>query len=86
LINKHGEYDTVIQECEREIQQQQKAMMKNAQNIIEALNQGLQEGNTFLDHAYDGASSPVNPLKDFEDAKFASKSHGLITSYSANTH
>ena len=28
----------------------------------------------------------LNPLKDFEDAKFASKSHGLITSYSANTH
>lgn len=27
-----------------------------------------------------------NPLKDFEDAKFASKTHGLITSYSANTH
>ena len=27
-----------------------------------------------------------NPLKDFEDAKFASKSHGLITSYAANTH
>ena len=28
----------------------------------------------------------VNPLKDFEPAKFASKTHGLITSYSANTH
>jgi hypothetical protein len=28
----------------------------------------------------------ANPLKDFEEAKFASKSHGLITSYSANTH
>lgn len=27
-----------------------------------------------------------NPLKDFEDAKFASKTHGLITSYAANTH
>ena len=27
-----------------------------------------------------------NPLKDFEEAKFASKSHGLIMSYSANTH
>ena len=24
--------------------------------------------------------------EDFEDAKYASKSHGLITSYSANTH
>ena len=28
----------------------------------------------------------VNPLRDFEEAKFASKSHGLITSYAANTH
>lgn len=27
-----------------------------------------------------------NPLKDYEPAKFASKIHGLITSYSANTH
>ena len=27
-----------------------------------------------------------NPLRDFEEAKFASKTHGLITSYSANTH
>ena len=27
-----------------------------------------------------------NPLKNFESAKFASKIHGLITSYSANTH
>ena len=33
-----------------------------------------------------GDVSDPNPLKDFEDAKFASKSHGLITSYSANTH
>ena len=29
---------------------------------------------------------PNNPLKDFEPAKFASKTHGLITSYAANTH
>ena len=29
---------------------------------------------------------PENPLKNFETAKFASKVHGLITSYSANTH
>lgn len=29
---------------------------------------------------------PVNPLKDFEPAKYASKTHGLITSYAANTH
>ena len=28
----------------------------------------------------------LNPLKDFEPAKFASKTHGLITSYAANTH
>lgn len=28
----------------------------------------------------------VNPLKNFEEAKFASKSHGLIVSYAANTH
>jgi hypothetical protein len=28
----------------------------------------------------------INPLKDFEPAKFASKTHGLITSYAANTH
>jgi protein phosphatase 2C family protein 2/3 len=27
-----------------------------------------------------------NPLENFEKAKFATKSHGLITSYSANTH
>ena len=33
-----------------------------------------------------GDNSEQNPLKEFEDAKFASKSHGLITSYSANTH
>jgi hypothetical protein len=28
----------------------------------------------------------TNPLKDFESAKFASKTHGIITSYAANTH
>jgi len=28
----------------------------------------------------------VNPLRNFEKAKFASKSHGFITSYAANTH
>ena len=27
-----------------------------------------------------------NPLKNFECAKYASKTHGLITSYAANTH
>ena len=32
------------------------------------------------------AEVAVNPLVDFEPAKFASKTHGLITSYSANTH
>jgi len=29
---------------------------------------------------------PENPLKNYELAKFASKTHGLITSYAANTH
>lgn len=33
-----------------------------------------------------GMDSPTNPLKNFEKAKFASKTHGLITSYAANTH
>jgi len=28
----------------------------------------------------------INPLRNFEKAKFASKSHGIITSYAANTH
>ena len=28
----------------------------------------------------------MNPLKNYELAKFASKTHGLITSYAANTH
>ena len=28
----------------------------------------------------------TNPLKNFEEAKFASKTHGLIISYAANTH
>ena len=33
------------------------------------------------------AISPLpNPLLNFEKAKFASKTHGLITSYAANTH
>jgi protein phosphatase 2C family protein 2/3 len=27
-----------------------------------------------------------NPLAGFEEAKFASKSHGIIVSYAANTH
>jgi protein phosphatase 2C family protein 2/3 len=27
-----------------------------------------------------------NPLKNFETAKFASKKHGQIVSYAANTH
>lgn len=30
--------------------------------------------------------SVKNPLKHFEEAKFASKTHGNIISYSANTH
>ena len=41
----------------------------------------LNQMNPMCQHA-----SNFNPLKDFEDAKYASKSHGLITSYSANTH
>ena len=32
------------------------------------------------------AAKRANPLKNFEEAKFASKSHGLIISYAANTH
>ena len=32
------------------------------------------------------ALNQPNPLKNFEEAKFASKSHGLIVSYAANTH
>jgi protein phosphatase PTC2/3 len=28
----------------------------------------------------------AHPLKNYEQAKFASKSHGLIASYAANTH
>lgn len=53
----------------------------NVPSIIDAHSLGL---TRFL--GGDGSPSDPNPLKDFEDAKFASKSHGLITSYSANTH
>ena len=35
---------------------------------------------------FPGPTPVQNPLKDFEPAKFASKTHGLITSYAANTH
>ena len=38
--------------------------------------------NQFTDHTPD----EKNPLKDFMKAKFATKAHGLINSYSANTH
>lgn len=31
-------------------------------------------------------SAIPNPLKEFENAKFATRTHGLITSYAANTH
>jgi hypothetical protein len=31
-------------------------------------------------------SNLENPLKNFETAKYASKTHGLIISYAANTH
>ena len=27
-----------------------------------------------------------NPLRDFESAQYATKTHGLINSYAANTH
>ena len=41
-------------------------------------------------HAYwstpDINNKVANPLKNFEEAKFASKTHGLIISYAANTH
>ena len=42
----------------------------------------LHDENQFTDHTPD----EKNPLKDFMKAKFASKAHGLIHSYSANTH
>ena len=60
-------------------------MMTQTSNIIDAFHQGLQTDNNFLG-PQEGTIPPANPLKDFEDAKYASKSHGLITSYSANTH
>lgn len=77
LINKFGKYDQTIQEVEREFQIQPKDK-GNLQNLLEAQTLG------FLANIMSGFDQ--NPLKDFEDAKFASKSHGLITSYSANTH
>lgn len=59
-------------------------------NIIEAQLKGLIQGSTFLGGLGSGSESDqnilYNPLKEFEEAKYASKSHGLITSYSANTH
>jgi hypothetical protein len=64
----------LIQEVERENQQlllKSKNGQNPIENILEAQLRGLIKDN---------------PLKDFEEAKFASKSHGLITSYSANTH
>ena len=47
---------------------------------------GLVDSNGFFQDTNGSHPQQFNPLKDFEDAKFASKSHGLITSYSANTH
>jgi len=79
LPNKNGEYDQVIQEVERE---NQHLLLRGrnghspVENILDAQLKGLIQA---AQHNY-------NPLKEFEDAKFASKSHGLITSYSANTH
>ena len=77
------------------------ASLNPIQNIIEAQLRGLIEGGSFLGGMGSGGENMgskfagempaaqmlnFNPLKDFEEAKFASKSHGLITSYSANTH
>ena len=48
---------------------------------------GLLNASAFLGNGNPSDHTVVdNPLKDFEEAKFASKTHGLITSYSANTH
>lgn len=55
-------------------------------SILDAQHRGLVEPSSFLHNSLDLQSNYLNPLKDFEDAKFASKTHGLITSYSANTH
>lgn len=63
--------------------------MNPIENIIEAQLKGLIQGGNFLGGIGNGDRSfnlPQNPLKDFEEAKFASKTHGLIASYSANTH
>ena len=77
------------------------AQLNPIQNIIEAQLRGLIEGGAFLGGMGSGGDNMgikfageksasqmlnFNPLKDFEEAKFASKSHGLIMSYSANTH
>lgn len=60
------------------------------QNIIEAQLKGIIHGGNFLVGTgrtdENKAVQDYVPLRDFEDAKFASKSHGLITSYAANTH
>ena len=36
-------------------------------------------------HTVTNLSAP-NPLRNFEKAKYAARSHGIITSYAANTH
>jgi hypothetical protein len=93
LRDKTGHLSKVIQEVEREGQQQYlnfKNDLNPIQNIIEAQLKGLIQGGNILIGTGKADSSmaaqPFMPLKDFEDAKFASKSHGLITSYAANTH
>ena len=63
-----------------------KSDLNPIQSIIEAQLKGFIQGGNFLGGMGSGQQDYQYPLKDFEDAKFASKSHGLITSYSANTH
>lgn len=40
-----------------------------------------EEGSQFVDH-----TDEENPLLNFAKAKFATKTHGMIRSYAANTH
>lgn len=92
LTNKFHKYSKIIIELEREGQKpyfNYRNDYNPIQNIIEAQLKGLIQGGNFLGGIGNGDRSfnlPQNPLKDFEEAKFASKPHGLIGSYSANTH
>ena len=49
-------------------------------------NKEIENSNTQITIGERSIISKVNPLKNYENAKFASKTHGLITSYAANTH